>query len=87
MLNRLVPLIAVLALVLMIACGDDSNPLVEENPDDTIIDTNVTLVPELTIPEPLFDFGYSPQYSKISHVFWLHSTGTDTLRILKVTPG
>ena len=43
--------------------------------------------PALTIPESLFDFGYVPQHSKISHVFWLHSTGTDTLKILNVKPG
>lgn len=43
--------------------------------------------PALTIPESIFDFGYVPQHSKISHVFWLHSTGTDTLKILNVKPG
>jgi hypothetical protein len=43
--------------------------------------------PHLTIKEPVFDFGYVPQHSKISHTFWLHSTGDDTLRILKVVPG
>ncbi len=43
--------------------------------------------PELTIPEPEFDFGYVPQHSSISHVFWLHSTGTDELKIANVRPG
>lgn len=43
--------------------------------------------PAMTIPESVFDFGYVPQHSKISHIFWLHSTGTDTLKILKVKPG
>ncbi|MEP0828504.1 MAG: hypothetical protein HRF51_08275 [bacterium] len=43
--------------------------------------------PKMTIPQSIFDFGFVPQNSKISHVFWLHSTGTDTLKILKVTPG
>jgi hypothetical protein len=43
--------------------------------------------PQLTIPETEFDFGYVPQHSKIAHVFWLHSTGEDTLRIVKVSPG
>jgi len=43
--------------------------------------------PALTIPESIFDFGYVPQHSQISHVFWLHSTGTDTLKILNVKPG
>jgi hypothetical protein len=42
---------------------------------------------KLTIPQPEFDFGYVPQASKISHDFWLYSTGDDTLKILKVNPG
>ncbi len=43
--------------------------------------------PQMTIPDPEFDFGYVPQHSKISHVFWLHSTGTDSLLIKNVKPG
>ena len=51
-------------------------------------DTDTTKIgPQLTIPESIFEFGYVPQYSTISHVFWLHSTGDDTLRILKIVPG
>ena len=47
----------------------------------------VQAAPHLTIKEPVFDFGFVPQHSKISHVFWLNSTGDDTLKIIKVTPG
>jgi hypothetical protein len=43
--------------------------------------------PKLTIPDSIFDFGYVPQNSEISHVFWLHSTGSETLKILNVKPG
>jgi len=43
--------------------------------------------PKLTIPEAEFDFGYVPQHAKISHVFWLYSTGTDSLQIVNVRPG
>jgi predicted alpha/beta hydrolase family esterase len=43
--------------------------------------------PRLTIPESMFDFGFVPQNSKVAHVFWLHSTGDDTLKIVKVNPG
>ncbi|MBN1211674.1 MAG: hypothetical protein JXA92_03775 [candidate division Zixibacteria bacterium] len=43
--------------------------------------------PRLTIPETLFDFGYAPQNAKLTHVFWLHSTGDDTLKIIRVKPG
>ncbi len=43
--------------------------------------------PQLTLPEETFDFGFVPQHAKVSHVFWLKSTGDDSLRILKVIPG
>ena len=43
--------------------------------------------PRLTLPESDFDFGYVPQNSTISHVFWLKSDGDDSLKILKVVPG
>jgi hypothetical protein len=43
--------------------------------------------PELTIPEEVFDFGYIPQNSKVSHVFWLRNTGDEELRIAKINPG
>ena len=43
--------------------------------------------PNLTIPEPVFDFGYVPQHAKVSHTFWLYSTGDSTLKITKIVPG
>lgn len=43
--------------------------------------------PRLVLVESEFDFGYVPQNSKISHVFWLKSAGDDSLKILKVVPG
>ena len=43
--------------------------------------------PRLTIAESTFNFGFVPQHSKISHDFWLVSTGEDELKILKVVPG
>ena len=43
--------------------------------------------PHLSIEDPVFDFGYAPQHSKITHVFWLRNTGDDTLRITKIVPG
>jgi len=42
---------------------------------------------ELSIPDASFDFGFVPQHSKISHVFWLYSVGTDSLYIKRVRPG
>ena len=47
----------------------------------------VVAVPLLTIPETEFDFGFVPQNVRVSHVFWLYSTGTDTVKILQVNPG
>ena len=52
-----------------------------------LLSASVMGAPRLTIPEANFDFGYCPQNSKISHDFWLKSTGDDSLKILKVTPG
>lgn len=43
--------------------------------------------PKLAMPDTLYDFGFVPQNAHISHIFWLKSAGTDTLKILKVTPG
>ncbi len=44
-------------------------------------------VPKMFLPEEKFDFGFVPQDSKISHVFWIKSVGDDTLKILNVKPG
>ena len=47
----------------------------------------ISSAPRLVIPETNFNFGFVPQNAKVSHVFWLHSMGEDTLQILKVIPG
>lgn len=49
--------------------------------------TSALAAPKLAIPVSDFDFGYAPQNSSISRVFWLKSQGDDTLKILKVIPG
>ena len=49
--------------------------------------TSVLATPRMTLPETEFNFGYAPQNSKLSHVFWVHSTGDEMLKILKVVPG
>lgn len=43
--------------------------------------------PKMTITGDEFDFGYVPYDVRISHDFWLHSTGDDTLVIKKIIPG
>jgi hypothetical protein len=39
------------------------------------------------IEETTFDFGYIPGGEVVSHAFYLHSRGTDSLKIFKVQPG
>ena len=48
---------------------------------------SVVAAPRMELKEKVFDFGYAPQNSKLSHIFWLYSTGDDTLKILNVKPG
>lgn len=48
---------------------------------------NINAQPQLTISENKYDFGSIPQHVSVSHTFWLKSTGSDTLRIIKVIPG
>ena len=43
--------------------------------------------PLLVLPEKVFDFGYVPPNSSISHPFTLKNEGTDSLFILNVKPG
>jgi hypothetical protein len=43
--------------------------------------------PEVMVPEESFDFGYTMQDAKISHIFWIKNTGDDTLFIQDVKPG
>lgn len=49
--------------------------------------TTASAESNLTIPESVFDFGFAPQKSKLTHKFWLKSTGDDILIIDKVVPG
>ena len=42
---------------------------------------------KLELPETDFDFGYTPQNSKVSHIFWLSNIGEDSLEIINVKPG
>jgi len=49
--------------------------------------TPIIAAPRMEIPEMEFDFGYVPQNSEISHVFWLFNRGDDSLKIEKVVPG
>ena len=48
---------------------------------------SIIAAPLMTMSETEFDFGYVPQNSKVAHVFWIYSTGDDSLKIEKVIPG
>jgi len=52
-----------------------------------LITGQVIAKPELKISPPAFDFGYAPYNVKISHNFWLHSIGDETVEIAKVKTG
>ena len=52
-----------------------------------ILASTALAVPKMYLPQESFDFGFAPQDSKISHVFWIKSVGDDSLKILKVKPG
>jgi len=43
--------------------------------------------PRIFLPQTEWDFGYIPQGSSVSHIFWIKNTGDDTLQILKVRSG
>jgi len=43
--------------------------------------------PKLLIPQTMFDFGYVPPQSVISHYYLVKNVGEDTLKIERVKPG
>gem|GEM_PF-962314 len=43
--------------------------------------------PKIWLSETFWNFGRTPQQSRISHTFWIKNLGGDTLRIAKVKPG
>lgn len=42
---------------------------------------------KMELLETDFDFGYVPQNSRISHIFWIKNVGEDSLEIINVKPG
>ena len=52
-----------------------------------LVGSQAMALPKMFLPEDSFDFGFAPQDSKISHVFWIKSVGEDSLKILSVKPG
>ncbi|MEW5795708.1 MAG: hypothetical protein AB1772_05035 [Candidatus Zixiibacteriota bacterium] len=52
-----------------------------------LVSAPVMAAPLMELSETEFDFGYVPQNSEITHVFWVYNRGADTLKIEKVNPG
>lgn len=52
-----------------------------------ILSSLAMALPKMYLSQDQFNFGYIPQNSKVSHVFWIKSVGEDSLKILKVVPG
>ena len=51
------------------------------------VTSQVQAGPKAEVSNNTFDFGYAPQNSKLTHKYWVHSTGDEDLQILKVVPG
>jgi hypothetical protein len=52
-----------------------------------LLSSIIVAQPKMYISGESFDFGYSPQNSKVSHVFWIKSVGSDSLKIIDVKTG
>jgi len=54
-------------------------------PEEAVVTHRVSVAPDsgavLTVHEPVFDFGHTIEGRRVVHTFWLHSSGTDTVRI------
>lgn len=86
-----VPLLIAVELAFLTVCGCAETPVsTKSNASGSVAVSQVAPVavigPQLTIVEPQFDFGFAPQGSKLTHSFWLKSTGDDTLRIIQIYP-
>jgi hypothetical protein len=81
-------------LALSLACSKKSaDPITEDDPPPPPADSSRSYGTHVNIglngnsEYPSFDFGYAPQQSEITHVFWLHNAADDSMYIYKVLPG
>jgi len=42
---------------------------------------------KMELSDDVFDFGFLPKQSRVSHTFWLYSIGLDTLEVITIKPG
>ena len=40
--------------------------------------------PRLLVVQPVFDYGFVPDSSKVAHTYWLNNIGTDSLKVFSV---
>ena len=80
-------LIGLFLVGILAAFGCMKDPVSSGNPAVSTGDNHVYFasIPDDSVVD--FRWGYAPQNSKITHIFWLHNTGEDSLEILSVVPG
>ena len=52
-----------------------------------LLASSALALPKMFLPQEEFNFGFVPQDSKVTHVFWIKSVGEDSLIIISVKPG
>lgn len=81
---------AIIVLMILSAgwFGCSDNPVSSGKiPASEIGDSHVYIGPIQESSPATFDFGYVPQYSEISHVYWLHNRSFEPVEIISVRPG
>ncbi len=78
--------LSLLALALFVSCSDNPTSSTTTCKPQAAVATHLVLEPG-TRSSVTFDFGYVPQRSKATHLFWLCNGYDDTLRITKIAPG
>lgn len=70
-------------ILALIGCQSDRTPVA---PPVVVIEP-LDGPPQLTIANPTFDFGYTPQFSYVARTFWLKSTGEGPVEIIHISSG
>ncbi len=86
--SHLVRIILVLTVLAAGWYGCSENPVSSgKTPVPKIGDSHVYIGPAQGDSPVTFNFGYAPQDSKITHIFWLHNRSYEPLEIISVRPG
>ena len=91
MFNRNLLITAILLLVMasFLMAGTSPNQAARPNAQQAqLAQQNASkYTGKMELSDDIFDFGYLPLGSKVSHTFWLKNIGLDTLEIVNVKPG